>query len=210
MKHEWRKHEKELYSTKKKPTILTVPKQKYIMIKGKGNPNNEDFSRKIGVLMSIAYPIKMNYKRFCKNNLEIDEEFHCTDYTVYPLEGLWTKEKENSNNKDDFIYTIMVRQPDFISEEMFDEAIKTVKKKKPDDLLEEVSFGEIEDGLCVQMLHIGSYDSEDNTFKLMDELVKEGGYIRSDSYHREIYLSDARRVESNKLKTILRYKIKKK
>lgn len=203
MKHEWRKHEKNIYGVKAKPELIEIPKQKFITISGKGNPNGEAFSERVGLLMSIAYGIKMNYKK----SVSSDEEI--TDYTVYPVEGLWTSDSDDYTDKDEYVYTIMVRQPEFITDEMYYSAVEKIKIKKPNELIDEVKFETVEDGLVVQMLHIGSYDSESDSFDIMDELVATEGYIRNSKYHREIYLSDARRTVPQKLKTILRYKIKK-
>lgn len=206
MKHDYKKHEKELYGTKM-PTIITVPEQKFIMISGKGNPNHQDFSDRVGVLYSLAYPIKMNFKKYCACNPVEGNKFEYEDYTVFPLEGVWSSESKDPTDKDKFIYTIMIRQPDFITEEMVDEALESVKKKKHHKLLDEISFGTIEDGLSVQMLHLGSFDDEPESFAKMNAFVLENGYNRVGYIHREIYLNDARKTPPEKRHTILRYKI---
>ena len=204
MKHEYRKHEKELYCPKNTPQLVTVPKQKFFCIKGKGNPNNEDFAERIGVLYSLAYAIRM----MPKNGFTPEGYF---EYTVYPLEGLWdlTEEGRKSEvlNKDELLYTIMIRQPDFVSDEVVEKAFEIVNKKKPHPLLEEVYFDEIEDGLSVQILHIGSYDNESESFNKMKAFIEDNGLQIKTLVHREIYLSDARRVEKDKLKTVLRYSV---
>lgn len=208
MKHEWKKHEKEFYGTNNKPIIINIPKQNYITINGKGNPNYPDFAERIGVLMSIAYPIKMNFKKSNINNIQNTQIYPFTDYSVYPLEGLWQSNDSDITNKDAYEYTIMVRQPDFITQEMFDSALAQTKKKKPNPFLDEIKFVELTDGLSVQILHIGSYDNEPESFKLMDNFIKEQGYKRDNNkIHREIYLSDARKTNPEKLKTLLRYSI---
>lgn len=205
MKHEWKKKEKNLYMPKQNPELITVPKQKFFMIKGKGNPNDEQFSEKIGVLYSLAYAIRMMPKQGY-----IPEGYF--EYTVYPLEGIWNLTEEGKKfetlNKDELIYIIMIRQPDFVTKEVVDKAFESVRKKKPNPLLDDVTFGTIEDGLSVQMLHVGSYDNEPQSFEVMEEFLINNNLERASLQHREIYLSDARKVEPAKLKTILRYMVK--
>lgn len=206
MKHEWRKNEKYLYLPKEKPELITVPAQKYLAIKGKGNPNGEAFSQKIGVLYSLAYAIRM----MPKQGYTPEGYF---EYTVYPLEGLWDLTEEGREldalNKDELLYTIMIRQPDFVTKEIADQALETARKKKPNPFLDEVTFDTHEDGLSVQMLHIGPYDDEPNSFRQMDEYLEENNLERVTFVHREIYLSDAQKVEPAKLNTVLRYMVKK-
>lgn len=205
MKYEWKKHEKNLYLPKQIPEVITIPKQTFFMLKGKGNPNSDSFAEKIGVLYSLAYAVRMMPKQGY-----IPEGYF--EYTVYPLEGLWdlTEEGKKSEalNKDEFIYTIMIRQPDFVTEDVVNKAFETVKQKKPHPFLEDVIFGAFEDGLSVQMLHLGSYDDEPQSFKIMNEFIAKNNLVRSSLSHREIYLSDARKVQSDKLKTVLRYMVK--
>ncbi len=204
MKHEWRKHEKELYVPKDKPQVLTIPKQKFFAIKGKGNPNNGDFADKIGVLYSLAYAVRMMPKSGF-----IPEGYF--EYTVYPLEGIWdlTEKGKNSEylNKDEMLYTIMIRQPDFVTNEVVEKAFEIANKKKPHPLLKDAYFDEIEDGLSVQIMHTGSYDDEPASFEKMVDFINKNGYKRGSMVHREIYLSDARKTEKDKLKTVLRYMV---
>lgn len=206
MKHEWKKLEKELYLPKNAPTIVNVPKMKFLTIKGIGNPNNEDFQNRVGVLYSLSYAIKM----LPKKGYDINGYF---DYSVYPLEGTWdlTEKGRESNNliKDELLYTIMIRQPDFVDVDTFNKALEIVKEKKPSNLLDSVRFEEVEEGLCVQMLHIGPYDDEPNSFKMMKEFIMENNLKIKTLVHREIYISDARKTSSDKLKTVLRYRVTK-
>ena len=137
------------------------------------------------------------------------------DYTVYPLEGVWDlteKGREDYKkgfiNKEELLFKLMIRQPDFVDEAYAKFIVEEVKKNKPNALLNDVKFEEIEEGKVVQMLHVGSYDSEVESFKIMEEFVKESGFERAEKLHKEIYLSDARKVEAEKLKTILRFKVK--
>jgi hypothetical protein len=207
MKFEWRKKEKNLYLPKEKADIIEVPIHKFIMIEGKGNPNNQEFADKVAVLYSVAYGIRMMPKK------GITPEGYF-EYTVYPLEGIWDLTESAKEldylNKDELVYQIMIRQPDFVDEKVFSIAMEQVEKKKPSKYLSDVKFITIEDGLSVQMMHVGSYDDEAKTFKLMDDFIKENNLERVEMTHREIYLSDARKVEKSKLKTVLRYRVKRK
>lgn len=204
MKFEWRKHAKELYIPKDKVELLTVPEFKFFMIKGKGNPNHEQFSEAVGVLYSLSYAMKMMIKR----GVTPDGYF---DYTVFPLEGVWDlSEKgklQESLNKDELLYNLMIRQPDFLTNEIAMKAIEIVKKKKPHPLLDDVIFYTMIDGPCVQMLHIGSYDDEIKSFDIMKEYCTKNNLERISKVHREIYISDARKTEKDKLKTVLRYQV---
>ena len=207
MKHEWRKHEKYIYVPKKKPEIIDVQNFKYITITGKGNPNEDEFAKKVEVLYSLAYAIKIMPKK----GYIPDGYF---EYTVYPLEGLWDLTDEGKKlkelNKDCLVYKIMIRQPDFVTEEVLELAKEQVRKKKPNLAIDNVNFEEIKDGLSVQMLHLGSYDNEETTFKEMKKFIEENNLEIASLVHREIYLSDARKVSAEKLKTVLRYRVNKK
>lgn len=205
MKYEWRKQEKDLYIPKQKPEIVTIPEHKFLMIRGKGNPNDQEFAEKIGVLYSMAYAIRMMPRQGYTPNGYFE-------YTVYPLEGIWDLTTEGRKleqlNKDELLYTIMIRQPDFVTKEVVGRAFESVEKKKPHPFLKDVTFDTLQDGLTVQMLHVGPYDDEPRSFEVMDEFTKNNNLERASLLHREIYLSDFRRVAPAKLKTVLRYKVK--
>jgi len=201
MKYEWKKQEKDLYLPNETPTIITIPKHKFFAIKGKGNPNEADFSERIGVLYSLAYAVRM----MPKSGFAPDGYF---EYTVYPLEGVW--ESSNASDKSSYSYKIMIRQPDFVTGEVVEKAFETVKKKKPHPFLAEAYFCEIEDDLSVQMLHTGDYDNEPQSFAKMQKFMDENSLSRREGSHREIYLNDASKVERDKLKTILRYTVNRK
>ena len=205
MKYEWKKHDKELYGAKKIPASIVVPEQNYIMISGKGNPNNVDFSNRVATLYSLAYAVKMGYKATAaKTNSQSDID----DYTVYPLEGIWKALQDTELVKENLEYTIMIRQPDFISEEMVRTALERVKVKKPTPLLDEVRFDTMKDGKCIEILHIGAFDDEPASFEKMEQFAEANHLERVENYHREIYLNNANRTERNKLKTILRYSVR--
>lgn len=202
MKHEWKKQEKEIYGVKMKPCVVDVPAQKYIIVSGNGNPNDEIFSDKVAALFSMAYKIKMAYKALAEKSNEI------TDYTVYPLEGIWHMASEKEYLiKEELQYRIMIRQPDFITREMFDHTLAVIKVRKNIPYLTDISFETICDGRCVQVLHKGSFDDEPASFEVMDRYCMEHSYKRMGKEHREIYLNNANRTEKANLKTILRYKV---
>ncbi len=209
-KHEWRKAEKKIYLPKAKPELIDIPSFKYVTISGEGNPNDSFFGDYISALYPISYAIKMTPKKMAK---PLKGYF---DYTVYPLEGLWDLSEQGRKNykgvinKDDLVFTLMIRQPDFVTADFFDEMLALTKKKKPHTLQDKLKFEEIEDGPCVQMLHLGPYDDEPESFRQMEIFAEEKGVTRLSKRHREIYLSDFRKVAPEKLKTVLRFKLKKK
>lgn len=206
MKYEWRKKEKEIYIPKNKPEVVKIPTFKFYMIEGKGNPNDSFFGEYIGVLYSLSYAMRMSHKTgFAPGNY--------FEYAVYPLEGVWDISEEAKQNytgdldKNSLVFNLMIRQPDFVTKELAQEALERTKKKKPHDLLNKVQFSDIEEGRCVQMMHLGSYDNEPESFTKMDLFCKENSLVRVSKRHREIYLSDARKVSPEKLKTVLRFKV---
>lgn len=209
MKHEWRKKEKQIYIPKVTPELIEIPEFNFFTIEGEGNPNNPNFADYIGVLYSLSYTLKMGLKK--GNSIKKHE-----DYTVYPLEGVWdinekakkTYSENTTLNKDDLIFKLMIRQPHFITSELAIETINQVKQKKYHPLLEKVKFEKITEGKCVQMLHVGSYDNEPITFKIMEEFAENQQLKRVSKVHREIYLSDFRKVSAEKLKTVLRFNVK--
>jgi hypothetical protein len=185
-KHEWRKQEKELYCPKRKPALITVPRFKFIRIRGEGNPNKEPFQERIKALYPIAYGIKMTAK---KPGMAPRGYF---DFTVYPLEGVWDINDEAKKNftgtvnKDDLVYEIMLRQPDFVSESYFLQILDNAKSKNPNPLFDEVDFVTVEEGLCLQMLHDGPFETEAETFALMEKFAGDHGLSRESKLHREI------------------------
>lgn len=202
MKYEWRKANREIYQIKSEPCLIDVPAQSFIMIDGKGNPNAADFSERVGALYSLAYAIKMNYKKTAA-----EQEF--TDFTVYPLEGLWQQEQVGELIKEELIYTIMIGQPDFVTGEMVKKALEQVRVKKPNPLYDEIRFEEMSEGACVTVLHLGPFDEEPQSFAKMDTFCQNYQLTRISNSHREIYLNNLNRTEPSKLKTILRYKVQK-
>ena len=209
MKHEWKKGEKQFYLPKNKPELINIPKFKFFVIDGKGNPNDDFFAEYAGVLFSLSYGVKMSPRK----GIEPTGYF---DYSVYPLEGIWDLSEEAKKsfngtiNKNELVFKLMMRQPDFVNGSFALQILEQVKRNKPQDLLEQVRFEEIIEGNCIQMLHLGSYDSEPESFKIMESFAEQENFRRKTKAHREIYLSDARKVSPDKLKTVLRFCIEKK
>lgn len=210
MAFDYKKEYKEFYMPKNKPSIVTIPKMNYIAVRGKGNPNDEngEYKESIGLLYAIAFTLKMSYK----GTYKIPGYF---EYVVPPLEGFWWQEGNYStidyNQKDKLQFISIIRLPDFITKKDFDWAIKEATEKKKQDF-SKVEFLSYDEGICVQCMHIGSYDNEPITIDLMHKYMLENGYeldITDDRFHHEIYLSDPRRCDVNKLKTVIRHPIKK-
>jgi hypothetical protein len=206
MNHDWKKTEKQYYLPKTEPELVRIPPFKFFSIDGQGNPNDKFFADYISVLYSLAFAVKMSPKKG-----RIPEGYY--DYSVYPLEGIWDITEEarvhqsKTLDKDSLVFNLMIRQPDFVTQDFATEIIEQTKKKKPHYLLEKVKFEIIEDKDCIQIMHIGSYDNEPASFKRMEDFCIDNSFARESKRHREIYLSDARRVTPDKLKTVLRFKI---
>ena len=212
MAFDYKKEYKEFYLPPAKPQIVTVPKMQFVAVRGKGNPNEEagEYKSALELLYGISYTIKMSKM----GDHRIDGYF---DYVVPPLEGFWWQEKNGKkmpgidySNKDEFQWISLIRLPDFVSKKDFDWAKETVQKKKGLDP-SRAELLTITEGLCVQIMHIGSYDNEPATIKLMDAFATEQGYILDFSEtrnHHEIYLSDPRKVAPEKLRTVIRHPIK--
>lgn len=204
MKYEWRKVEKSIYLPGREPEMVVIPKYNYVTIEGEGDPNGPDFSERVEALYSISYAIRMMPKK----GITPDGYF---EYAVYPLEGLWdlseAGRQKDRLDKSELIYKIMIRQPGFVTEEVFNIAMEFASKKVSPKLLNELKLEGIEDGLSVQMMHIGSYDDEKKSFDLMKDYIADNGLKLKTMVHREIYLSDPRKSEPDKLKTVLRYMV---
>ena len=211
MAFDYKKEYKEFYMPKNKPGIIKIPKMNYIAVRGIGNPNDEnsEYKDSIGLLYAIAFTIKMSYKGTHK----IDGYF---EYVVPPLEGFWWQEGNklgiDYNQKDKFNFISIIRLPDFVTKQDFEWAVYEATKKKKKDF-SKVEFLTYNEGICVQCMHIGSYDNEEKTINLMHEYMIENGYeldITDNRFHHEIYLSDPRRCQESKLKTVIRHPIRKK
>lgn len=199
---DYTKQYKELYVPKQHPAIVNVPSIHFIMIEGQGNPNGEAFALQASALYSFSYAVKMSYK-----SNHIPTGFY--KYSVFPLEGVWDLIDKTLGpiDKDNLKYKIMIRQPDFLTDDLFKLFLDETKKKKPNPYLDKIEYGTLSEGLCCQMLHIGSYDNEPASFERMDLFCQENHYKRISDKHREIYLSDARKTHIDKLKTVLRFQV---
>jgi len=221
-KLDFKKEYKDLYMPAAKPSVVNVPAMKFIMVDGKGDPNAEggEYQQSVELLYALSYTIKMGYKNSVK-----PEGY--ADYVVPPLEGLWWLEGGTSGGfdvsallqKDRFCWISMIRQPDFVTQEVFEKACREVERKKPGLDPSKARFEVFEEGPCVQMMHLGPYSKEPETIAQMEAFIQANGYRnaigeqRPDGTirrHHEIYLSDPRKTDPSKMKTVLRHPIEKK
>ena len=208
MAFDFKKEYKEFYMPKDRPAIVEVPPMQYVAVRGAGDPNQPegDYQKAIEVLYAVAYTLKMSYK----TDHRIEGFF---EYVVPPLEGFWYQEGVTGfdyEKKDQFHWISVIRLPDFIQKPDFDWAVETAGRKKKLDC-SQAEFLTVEEGLCVQIMHVGSFDDEPATVALMDEYLRQNGYVddRNETrLHHEIYLSDARKVPPEKWKTVIRHPIK--
>lgn len=208
MAFDFKKEYKEFYMPKNKPEIVTVPQANYIAVRGKGNPNEIDgaYQKAISILYAVAYTLKMSYKTEHK----IEGFF---EYVVPPLEGFWWQDNVDGIDYADkaaFNWISVIRLPEFITQKDFEWAVETASEKKKLDC-SSAEFLIVDEGLCVQIMHIGAFDDEPQTVTLMDEYIAQNGYendITESRLHHEIYLSDARKVAPEKWKTVIRHPIK--
>ena len=209
MAFDFKKEYKEFYMAKNKPQIVDVPRANYIAVRGKGNPNEEngEYQKAISVLYAVAYNLKMSYK----TDYRIEGFF---EYVVPPLEGFWWQDNidgVNYSDKSSFNWISVIRLPDFVTEKDFKWAVETAEKKKKLDC-SSAEFLTVDEGLCVQIMHIGAFDDEPKTVAVMDKFLEDNGYendMNDKRLHHEIYMSDARKVSPEKWKTIIRHPIKK-
>lgn len=210
MAFDFKKEYKEFYLPSSRPAIITVPAFNFIAVRGKGNPNDPDgeYSKALNLLYGTAYTIKMSKK----TDYRIDGYF---DYVVPPLEGFWWQDGSEGVDyarKENFRWISVIRLPDFVTKKDFDWAVAEATRKKKADF-SKVEFLTMEEGLCVQCMHIGTYDSEPATVKLMHKYAQDQGYeldFSEKRLHHEIYLSDPRKVDPDKNKTVIRHPIRKK
>ena len=210
MAFDFKKEYKEFYMPKSKPEIVAVPKANYIAVRGKGDPNDEGgaYQQAVGILYAVAYTLKMSYK----TDYRIEGFF---DFVVPPLEGFWWQDGVGGidySDKSTFNWISVIRLPDFVAQKDFDWATGEAEKKKHLDC-SKAEFLTIDEGLCVQIMHIGPFDDEPATVSMMNAYLLENGYENDFSgsrLHHEIYLSDARKVAPEKWKTVIRHPIKRK
>ena len=210
MPFDFKKEYKEFYLPPERPEIVTVPRANYVAVRGSGDPNapDGDYQRAIGVLYAVAYTLKMSYR----TDHRIDGFF---EYVVPPLEGFWRQEGVDGmdyGNKAALQWLSVIRLPDFVTKADFDWAVETAGRKKKLDC-SGAEFLTVEEGLCVQILHVGPFDDEPRSVALMDEYLRENGYendFSAERMHHEIYLSDARKVAPEKWRTVIRHPIRRK
>lgn len=208
MAFDYKKEFKEFYLPKNKPEIIDIPPMNFIAVRGTGDPNTEggSYQESIGLLYGLAYTIKMSYK----GDHKMDGYF---DYVVPPLEGFWWQkgtEGFDLSKKQDFCWISVIRLPEFVTKEEFEWAVAEATKKKKTDF-SQVEFLTLKEGLCVQCMHIGPFDMEPATVRLMDEYADSCGYepdFSDTRLHHEIYLSDVRKCDPAKIKTVIRHPIR--
>lgn len=208
MAFDFKKEYREFYLPKSKPELVDVPEMNFVAVRGRGDPNEPegDYQRAVGVLYAVSYTLKMSYK----TERRIPGFY---EYVVPPLEGFWEQDGGaiNYSRKADFRWINAIRLPDFITRADFDWAVEIAAKKKGIDC-SSAEFLTLCEGLCVQMLHVGPYDSEPESVALMDAFAAGDGYavdISKTRLHHEIYLSDPRRTAPEKLRTVIRHPVKK-
>ncbi len=209
MAFDFKKEYREFYMPKNKPEIVNVPAANYIAVRGQGNPNEADgaYQKAIGILYSVAYTLKMSYKTDYKIG-----GFY--EYVVPPLEGFWWQDcvvGVDYTDKGSFNWVSVIRLPDFVTKKDFEWAVETATKKKKIDC-SAAEFLTIDEGLCVQIMHLGAFDDEPATVAIMDKFLEENGYVNDFSdtrLHHEIYMSDTRKVAQEKWKTVIRHPIRK-
>ncbi|MDR2447718.1 MAG: GyrI-like domain-containing protein [Treponema sp.] len=205
---DYKKEYKELYLPKTVPAIIKVPEMTFVAVDGKGDPNDKDgeYVKAIELLYSIQYTIKMSKK---KQNAP--EGYF--DYVVPPLEGFWTVEnKDDIGNKSKYIWTAVIRLPEFVNKKIFERVCNEAANKKNINT-EKAKCIKITEGLCVQCMHIGSFDEEPKTIAIIEKCIEENNLandINRERHHHEIYLSDLRKTEKEKLKTVLRIPVREK
>jgi len=207
---DYKKEFKDLYSPKNQPSIINVPEIAFVAVEGKGDPNEEngEYKKAVELLYNIQYTIKMS-----KKGSNIPEGYF--DYVVPPLEGFWwfsNNAKIPPKDKSKYNWLSIIRLPEYVNKKVFEWTCEEVTKKKKIET-GKAKFLKIKEGLCVQCMHIGSFDDEIKTIKLIDEFIVNNGLvhdINDTRRHHEIYLSDPRKTDKEKMKTILRIPVKKK
>ena len=201
-----KKENKELYNpSAKEVSIVDVPEMSFLMIDGEGDPNtSQEYQDSIEALFSVSFKVKF-----------LSEKENSQDYVVMPLEGLWwveNMEDFNIQDKSGWIWTAMIRQPDFITKNMIKKAIQEVEKKKNLPALPRIKFQSLHEGLSAQIMYIGPYSEESTTMEKLHNFIEETGYEFDGSLpgekHHEIYISNMRRTKPEKLKTIIRQPMK--
>lgn len=209
---DFKKKQKDFYQPGPNPAVVDIPEMVFIMIDGKGDPNtSEEYLNAVEVLYGLSYAIKMS-------KMESNQPTGYYDFVVPPLEGLWSVDDSTFKgggaaiaDKSKLLWTSMIRQPEFVTQDVFDSAKAVLAKKKPDLDTGIARLEKFTEGLCVQIMHTGSYDDEPATIVALERFVTDSGYVHGFSdirRHHEIYLSDPRKTAPEKLKTIIRHPIR--
>ncbi len=202
---DFKKEYKDLYMPKDKPVLVTVPAMRFIMVDGSGDPNGQEYQEAVELLYTMCYTIKMSSKK----GMQPQGYF---DYVVPPLEGLWwiSSDDFSLEQRDNWQWTSMIRQPDFVTEETFKWAGQESMKKRPGLQIEKARFETFAEGLCVQIMHTGPFKTEPETMKKIDAFIAENNLkdlVGKGGKHHEIYLSDPRKVKPETMKTVLRHPV---
>ena len=203
---DYKKEYRDLYMPKDKPVLIEVPPMNFLMVDGSGDPNNNpEFQEATELLYGLSYAIKMSKKK----GKQPEGYF---EYVVPPLEGLWWIDEGSFSleKRDNWKWTLMIRQPEFVNEEFIQWATKELKRKKPELATEKVRFAAFEEGLCVQIMHIGPYSTEPETMRKVEAFLSERGLqdrLSNGGKHHEIYLSDPRKAKPETMKTVLRHPV---
>lgn len=201
-KVDYKRDEKHLYGPGARPEIIDVPTMRFLQLDGAGDPGGADFAAAVGALYSLSYAVRMSYKSDA-----VPEGYYA--YTIYPLEGVWdlVDRSKPVSDKSNYKYTLMIRQPEFLTDAGFAALLERTMRKKPSEHLERVRFGPVTEGLSCQALHVGPFDDEHRTFALMEGFCSQTGYRRASKLHREIYLTDVRKTGPAKARTVLRFAV---
>lgn len=214
-KLDYTKEYKDLYMPKAKPCVIDVPTMSFIMVDGKGNPNapSGEYQQAVEIIYGLSWTIKMS-------KMGSEKPLDYFEYVMPPLEGLWWLNDDSYadfSNKDRYCWTSMIRQPEFVTQEVFDWACKEITKKNPNLDISKARLQIFTEGLCVQMMHIGPYDNEPESIAQIEAFIKEKNYKNAISdmqadgtirRHHEIYLGDPRKIDPTKRKTVLRHPVK--
>ncbi len=206
-KLDYKKDYKDLYLPKTKPMLIDVPPMNFIMIDGAGDPNQIEYQQAVGALYALAFTIKMS-------KMSGNQPQGYFEYVVPPLEGLWwiNGGAFSFDKRDNWLWTSMIRQPEFVTPAFFNWAVEECRRKKPELDMSKTRFETFTEGFCVQIMHIGPYSDESRSLALLKDFTKENGLVDqtgSERKHHEIYLSDPRKTAPEKLKTVLRLPVAK-
>lgn len=210
-KLDYKKEYKDLYQPAVKPSLIDVPEMRFIAVDGEGDPNTcPAYKEAMEILYGLSFTIKMS-----KMSGAQPEGYF--EYVVPPLEGLWYSDGVdfdglNVTDKNKFKWVSMIRQPEFVTEEVFEWAKVSLAKKKPQLDLSKSRFMRFTEGLCVQIMHKGPYDSEPESIMKLKRFAEDNGLTEdfsAERLHHEIYLSDPRKCAPERLRTVIRHPVRK-